>query len=401
MSGPDSPGSGVRRTLVVAAVVAACVVVAVLAASWDPPDVEDLRVYRDAAQRILDGQALYPPGSGYEAGQPLPFTYPPFAALALVPLALMPVGSAVAVWWLLSFLCLWWLVHRSFAALLAPLGDLGRVAGSLLVAGLVVVVVDPVGRLFAFGQIGLVLGVLCLRDLDLGVRRSRAAGTLVGVSAAVKLSPGGFVLTYLAARRWRAAATAVATVLVCWAVAALVLPSDTRTWLGLALDAERVGPVDEPVNVSWHGLVLRTLGAGAPATALWLLLAAVTLAIAAVRSGRALVAGDALAAATVMGFAIVLAAPISWTHHMVWVVPLLGILVGAGRTWWRWLLVLAVVAVLSPPAMAWLNDDLGVHRDPSVLDRLRFDLPILLMVAAVLLVPDRGRSAATPVAETA
>ena len=95
---------------------------------------------------------------------------------------------------------------------------------------------------------------------------------------------------------------------------------------------------------------------------------------------------------------IVLAAPISWTHHMVWVVPLLGILVGAGRTWWRWLLVLAVVAVLSPPAMAWLNDDLGVHRDPSVLDRLRFDLPILLMVAAVLLVPDRGRSAATPVA---
>lgn len=387
-----------RPVLVGAGVVVACVAVGALAAGWDAPPVVDLRVYREAARSVLDGHALYPPGSGWAVGRPLPFTYPPFAALLLLPAALVPIGSAVAVWWLLSFGCLWWLAHRSFADLLAPLGPLGRYAGSLVAAVAALLVVDPVVRVFAFGQVGLVLAALCLRDLDLGVRRSRAAGALVGLSAAVKLSPGAFVLTYFAARRWRAVATAATVVLACWLAAAFLLPADTRDWLGLVLDADRVGPVGSAFNLSWHGLVLRLVGAGTLATVLWLLLAAASLAVAAVRSGRALTEGDAVGAVTVMGLGIVLAAPVSWSHHVVWVVPLVGLLVGTGRSWRRWLLAAAVLAVFSPPAMAWIDLDAFTPELVGVADWFRVNTAILVMAAAVVLLPV-GRGARAEVVE--
>ncbi|HET7899543.1 MAG TPA: glycosyltransferase 87 family protein [Candidatus Nanopelagicales bacterium] len=388
-------GPGGRRTaLVVLAVVAACLLVGVLARDWDPPAVQDLRVYRDAAQRVLDHLPVYPPGSRYTAGQPLPFTYPPFAALVLLPAALVPIGSAVGVWWLLSLLCLWWLARRSFAELLAPLSPVGRLAAGLIAAALALVLLDPVARLFGFGQVGLLLGVLCLADLDLGLRRSRAAGALVGLAAAVKITPGGFLLTYVAARRWRAVATGVVTTAACWLLALAVLPADTRDWLGLVLDTDRVGPVAESVNVSWNGLVLRLLGHGTAATVLWLVLAVGTLAVAALRSGRAMIDGDSLGAATVMGLGIVLAAPVSWTHHVVWIVPLIGILVGAGRSWWRWLLAVAVIAVFSAPGMSWVDDVLGTSQRAGVLDWFWVNTNILVMAAAVLLLPiGRARQA--------
>ncbi len=394
----DRP-AGPRTLVVVGCIVAACVVAGVLAAGWDGPAVQDLRVYRDAAQRVLDGLPLYPPGSQYFGDQPLPFTYPPFAALVLLPATLIPLGSAVAVWWLLSFLCLWWLSYRSFAQLLAPLGTLGRWAGSLVLAVAALLALDPLIRHFAFGQVGLFLAVLCLLDLDLGVRRSRAAGVLVGLAAAIKLSPGAFVLTYVAARRWRAVATVVVTTAGCWLLAALVLPSATRDWLGLVLDPDRVGPVFGPMNTSWHGLVLRLIGVGWAATATWLLLAVATLVVAAVRSGRALVDGDAVGAVTVMGLGIVLAAPVSWSHHIVWVVPLVGLLVGTGRSWRRWLLALGVVVVFSPPAMAWLDRDPYVTGLGGVVDWFWVNTAILVMAAAVLLLPvgrARGVTAEQP-----
>ncbi len=381
-------GHGGRRTALIAlAVVAACVVVGVLARDWQPGAVEDFRVYRDAALRLLDGLPLYPPGSRYSQFQPLPFTYPPVAALLFLPAALMPVGSALAIWWLVSFLSLWWIADRSFAELLAPLSPFGRVAGSALAAAAALVVLDPIVRLFAFGQVGLVLGALCLRDLELGVRRTRSAGALVGLSAALKLSPGGFVLTYVAARRWRAVVTAGAVVLGCWLLAAVALPSDTRDWLGVVSDAERVGPLSGPMNTSWHGLVLRLLGSGPVPTAVWLALAAATLTVAALRSGRALTVGDSLAAATIMGLGIVLAAPVSWSHHIVWVVPLLGIVIGSGRSWRRWAVAALVVAVFSTPAMSWLDYDLGTPELAGVLDWFWVNTCVLVMAAAVVLLP--------------
>jgi alpha-1,2-mannosyltransferase len=213
----------------------------------------------------------------------------------------------------------------------------------------------------------------------------------VGAATAVKLSPGGVVLTYVAARRWRPVALASATLAACWLVSSLLLPGDTTDWLAVVLDADRVGPVDAAVNTSWHGLVLRLLGSGTAAQAVWVALAIATLAVGAVRSARALAHDDALRAATVMGLAIVLAAPISWSHHIVWVVPLVGLLVGSGRSWRGWLLATGVTLVFSEPGMRWTDYALGTPQLSGVLDWFWVNGCILVMAAAVLLLPVGGQ----------
>ena len=373
-----------RPGLVTLAVLAGCAVVVWVAASWEPPPTPDLRVYRDAAGRLLDHLAVYPPGSRYEPGQPLPFLYPPFAALVLVPLAVVPVGSATAAWWLLNLLCLVWLLARAFAPALGRLSPVGRGAATVLLAVASVLLLAPVYRVFTFGQVGLVLAVLCIVDLDLAVRRPRRAGVLVGVAAAVKLTPAAFALTLLASGRRRAAVVAGATCVALWVLTAALLPTDTRDWLVIAA-AQGTVPVDAAVNTTWQGLWLRLLGESPLTTVLWVSCGVGTLVVGAVRSGGLLRAGHALTAATVIGLAAILASPIAWIHHAVWVVPLLGIVLDDARSWRRWLLTLAVAAVFSGPATAWQDLDLGTPELAGVLDWLWVNTCVLVMAAAVAL----------------
>lgn len=376
---------GRSRAVVVLLVIAAVAVVAlaVAAAAWEPPPMQDLRVYRDGAQRILDGAALYPAGSGYGPGQPLPFTYPPFAALVFVPLALIPIGSATVLWWVLCAACLLWLTARAFAPALARLGAVGRFAVTILIALLLVLLAAPVFRVFAFGQVGLALAVLCLVDLDLAVRRARGTGALVGFASALKLTPAAFALTLLAGGRRRAVVMAVATCLALLAVAAVLLPDDIRTWVGVVGDASRVGPVAGAVNVSWRGLWTRTLGESTLTTALWIGCAAATLATGAVRSGRLLRQGHALTAATVIGFAAVVSSPVAWLHHAVWIVPLLGIVLDDARSWRRWLVAAALLAVLSEPATSWQDLGVGTPDLAGVADWFWVNTCVLVMAGVV------------------
>jgi len=379
---PHSRRRGIVVLLVLAAV--AVVALAVAAASWEPPPTQDLRVYRDAATRVLEGQALYPPGSRYGPDEPLPFTYPPFAALVAVPLALIPIGSATVLWWLACGACLAWLVRRAFAPALPQLGTVGHAAIVVLVSFAFLLLAAPVARTFAYGQVGLFLAVLCLIDLDRAVRRTRGTGVLVGLASAIKLAPAAFALTFLAGGRRRAVLVAAGTCLALWAVAAVLLPDDTRAWLGLVGDAGRVGPVDGAVNVTWHGLWLRTLGESTMTTVLWLACAAATLTIAAVRSGRLLRQGHSLAAATVIGFAAVVSSPVAWLHHAVWIVPLIGIVLDDAHRGRRWLVAAALLAVLSEPATSWQNLAAGTPEAPGVLGWFWVNTCVLVMAGVVV-----------------
>lgn len=385
--------------LAVLATVGVAAVLAVLTAGWEPPPVQDLRVYRDGAQRVLDSLALYPPGSRYAPDQPLPFTYPPFAALVFVPLALVPVGSATALWWFVTVLALGWIVHRSFAPVLDRWVPAVRWLAVVALTVLFVQILAPVFSVLGFGQVGMVLAAACLLDLDLAVRRPRASGVLVGLATAIKLTPAAFALTLLVAGRRRAVVVSAATCIGAWLLAALVLPADSRDWLGVARDVERIGPVDGAVNVSWHGLWLRLLGDSTLTTVVWVGFAVATLAIAAVRSGALLRAGHSVTAATVMGFAAVLASPVSWLHHAVWVVPLIGIVLDDGSSLRRWALCVALAVVFSEPMTAWRNLPPGTDQLTGVLDWLWVNVGILVMAAAVLVLrPGPGtRPLPTPV----
>ena len=144
----------------------------------------------------------------YESDDPVtgyPFTYPPFAAVLMVPLALLPGWLAAALW----------TGPRRRASPPPSWSYAARSAGRR--PGWLVVLVcggslalEPVWQNFSFGQINLILMLAVLVDLVRPERRW--SGVLVGIAAGVKLTPLVFVVLLVLIGRRGAAARAVARV---------------------------------------------------------------------------------------------------------------------------------------------------------------------------------------------
>jgi alpha-1,2-mannosyltransferase len=170
----------------------------------------------------------------------------------------------------------------------------------------------------------------------------RWAGVLIGVAAAIKLTPLIFVPHLFFTGRWKDGLRALGTFVVLEAVMFAVIPVDAmRFWRDSATDPSRVGSVHWIFNQSLNGLVNR-----ASHLAPWSL--AVAVGVAAVLAVPAvwLVVrlhrrGEDAAALLVTAFYGLLLSPVSWSHHWVWSVPLVTLLLVKG---WRW--AAAAVAVL-------------------------------------------------------
>ena len=103
------------------------IVAAAALAGWLRPDLTDLHVYRYGGRALLDGL------SPYAADDPvtgLPFTYPPFAAAMMIPLAVLPAQAAAATWTAAS-------VTALVAVVVVALREVGLAARGWLVVGLV------------------------------------------------------------------------------------------------------------------------------------------------------------------------------------------------------------------------------------------------------------------------
>ena len=88
-------------------------------------------------------------------------------------------------------------------------------------------------------------------------------------------------------------------------------------------DADRVGPVGTSFNQSWRGAISRILGYDA-GYGPWVLAGIVVTAALALVAWRAVGgAQDRLAAIVIVQLFGLLLSPISWTHHWVWVIPLM------------------------------------------------------------------------------
>jgi hypothetical protein len=233
---------------------------AVVLAIW--PDAHtlliDLEVYRAGGRFLLDGRPLYERGVVLDL---LPFVYPPVAAVLFAPLALVAMPVLKVLWTALGLALLACTARRCARAV-------GVAAGAPTVAVVVLVTalatwLDPVRTTLYLGQINIVLLALVLGDL-LGRRDSRWRGVGLGLAAAVKLTPLLFVAYLLLRRRYRAAATAVATFVAAGAVGFLLAPADSATyWLrGTFAAADRIAAVDGNANHSVNGLVTRLLGPG-------------------------------------------------------------------------------------------------------------------------------------------
>ncbi|WP_233158225.1 glycosyltransferase 87 family protein [Actinokineospora bangkokensis] len=306
----------------------------------------DSAVYRAGGAALLHGEPLYARMS--LAAEPdwagLPFTYPPTAALFFVPMALVPTQVAWGLLGALSLLALAVVVKVCVDALPSRpqwMGSWKALAG----LGIAFLVLEPVWRSVALGQINLVLMALVVVDvLVLGARGSRAGGVLVGVAAAVKLTPLVFVGHLLLLKRWADAARAVGVFLGLQLLMFLVARQDVVDYWGSAVqDPDRVGPVYWAGNQSLNGLVLRLFDG-----AEWSEVAVAVVALVLVVPCALLVRrSPALPALLVSAFFGLLISPVSWSHHWVWAVPLLVLLLGrvrSPRDAWAPALVAAVFA---------------------------------------------------------
>ncbi|MEE3850501.1 glycosyltransferase 87 family protein [Gordonia sp. LSe1-13] len=327
----------------------------------------DLKVYRAGAQTILDGEPLYVGPVLWH----LEFTYPPFAALMLTPVALVAEGVAALGWWVTTFGMLACVIVLGFRSLGYRCD--GRLYAFAVLLAVSATALEPVRTTIWLGQINIVLMTLIIVDLallDLVRPGSRLKGVGVGVAAGLKLIPA-FFLVYLAAiRQWRAVVTGLCVFAATVVVGFLVVPRDSWTyWTQAVAGTARVGMVDSPANQSVNGFVSQLLAYfdirrfahpldgirvyEAPWW-LWMPFAAIAAVLGVWAACVAHRRGRELLAVCIIGMTAATVSPFSWGHHWVWFVPLFVVAFDVAYrgsrdrgwvVWWRWLGPIGIVTV--------------------------------------------------------
>lgn len=287
-------------------------------------DLEDLAVYRAAGRAVLHRQSVFGSYVHDQLRLPLPFIYPPFAALLAAPFSGLTEKTANLAWTGVTIVVLAAVVGVCFAPLVRRFGRAAPFALVLTLAA--VAALSPVEDHLRFGQVGIPLMACCI--FDCMVARPRwPRGVLVGLASAVKLVPAIFIPYLWFSGRRRAAGVATATFGVLTLIGFVVTPGDSWDFFHSKI-FEPTSP-SFFTNQSLEGVLQRAIGG--PWRVFWV--AAVVIVFlyglrAAVEASRA---GDELRAVAIVGLVGVLVSPISWIHHLVWVVPAIAVIIGTGR----------------------------------------------------------------------
>ncbi|WP_077079940.1 mannosyltransferase [Mycobacterium numidiamassiliense] len=301
----------------------------------------DLHVYLGGAGALDHPGSLYDyVYSEHTADFPLPFTYPPFAALLFYPLHLLPFGVAAFGWQVAMIVALYGVVRISQRLIGVPRDTGQRVAMAWTA---IAMWIEPLRNNFDYGQINVFVTLAVLWAAY--TSRWWLSGLLIGVASGIKLTPAIAGVYLVGVRRFGAAAFSAVVFLATIGLSALVVGGETRYYFTKLLgDAHRVGPIATSINQSWRGGLSRILGHDAGFGPPVLLAIAVT-AVLAFLAWRALDGSDRLGKLLVVELFGLLLSPISWTHHWVWLVPLmiwlihgpLGERPGARIVGWGWL----------------------------------------------------------------
>lgn len=340
----------------------------------------DMIIYREGVRAFLDGRELYsvPMAAGDIA---LPFIYPPFGALALTPLTIgdwlnddqagdiMIVVSSV-----LLLICLYFVLRAALGSRVERDGLLALTT----VTWASMLLIEPIWLNSGFSQINIVIMALVILDL-VPRKRFLPQGSLIGIAAAIKISPLAMLLFFLLRKDFRAIFTAGIAALIATALGALarwdstveyfstvLLGMGTESEVGVDtayqsnssikgmvmrwyLSPESLDAHSTQSNLIWAGLSLLTIGLGT-----WLMLAMFK---------RNMLIDAALVNATIM----LLISPISWSHHWVWLALLLPVVawrcftvLGQPRVLSTIVLVWSVLILYEPPKW-WFGDAIEVH----------------------------------------
>lgn len=364
---------------------------------WKPAML-DLDVYLAAVRDLLAGQDIYLTRTPYWN---LPFIYPPIAAILFVPLSFLPLWGVQLTWTVLTVL--------AQRVILVRVG-IRRGAVLALVNVVLVLAVEPFRTTLGYGQVNTLLMALVVIDLlPASARTGRGRwlpprGTFIGLAAAIKLTPLAFVvLAVLVGRRWTAVWSLVSFVLFT-AIGALLMPTESLTFLRKVLTGDLYGDPVYVGNQSVNAVFARLLGTEAPVPLIGLAVAGLAglaaLAAAALWWRR----GESVLAVGLTGLATCLASPLSWTHHHVW---LLLIVIGAGSAavspaaralayaWSAWAALCPVLVFLPHSSRVEVNYSLG----QSVAANLG---PLLgLMLVAILVAEAIGARTPAPLGRRA
>ena len=357
----------------------------------------DLEVYREAGRSVLDSRAVYE----FRTPEPqdLPFTYPPFAAVLSVPLALVHFMVAGWIWELASLVVLIGLVAFLYRPVVEWWRDwlstrYGDRAATLTAAALAplllpaLIWLEPVRTTFRFGQVNIFMIALVVADCCLP-RTRWPRGVLVGLATAIKLTPGLFVPYLWLTGRRRAAYVATATFVAAQGLAMVVIPGDSVDyWTDAFFSSGRLGNNRGTANIAIRGALMRWWLPGVILAAVLLVIAGGVLVVGMSRAVRASQAGAEVAGVTIVGLITVAISPVSWDHHAVWVVGALALLV-ADPTRTRRLLAAVLLAGWFYTRIPWWTSKPARLTDwpLRIIFRLTNQSFTWLVVALVLTVP--------------
>ncbi|MEV6524164.1 glycosyltransferase family 87 protein [Longispora sp. NPDC051575] len=359
----------------------------------------DLRIYRKAVTFWLAGNDIYDYSQPDVINGTLGYTYPPFAAVLMSPMGVLPYGFVkwftIGTTLLVAILTTYWIMKPVAMRRGWPVWFATSVTTALIFA------LEPIRETMSFGQINLYLVALVLGDLlILGGRGSKWTGVGIGVATAIKLTPGFFILYLLVTRRWRAAGVSVAAAgAATLLAAALDWHSSWRFYTSVLWDTERVGFPDNPGNQAINGMVARIddmVPVSSGGKLVWLVLALAVGGYGLWRAAQAHRAKDELAAITITGLAGVAVSPVSWTHHLYWIVPALVILVdvvldapGEKKAWWRIGLINLVYWSFTMSLVWFFRRTPGHHRNNNLPSAVGENAFAILIVALLVFTPFR------------
>ncbi len=340
--------------------------------SGPPNGLLDLQIYTNSARAWVNG------GSLYDYRDPtfnLSATYPPIGPLLFTSLTPLTADGREVLFTAFNLLALFgcaWSV-----AGLARVDPAKRFEWSCW-AFTAAMVTIPVWLTLRQGQINIILWLLVLVDLDAMRRSSRWAGIGIGIATAVKLVPGLFILWLAASKRWRPLTLAIGALVAATGLGWALAPGDSMTyWTDLLWNSDRVGSVSDGRNNSALSVVARVFQPGFLRTGAWAAVLVAVLAIGLIRSLRASRVNDFLAVAAIVGCASAVASPISWTHHLGFLlVALVAFWIQASTTKAKVFCVVAWLVLVDP----------GGHGDDPWMSTVR----TLMLIGAVCFTPIRS-----------
>ncbi|MGO2694855.1 glycosyltransferase family 87 protein, partial [Corynebacterium casei] len=313
----------------------------------------------------------------------LPFIYPPFGALVMVPLAGDWFSHAMAgdIMIVLSNLLIGLVVLLLAFALNRqrsnPFVSSDVIAAASLIWG-IVLIFEPVRLNNGFAQINIIIMVLVALDL---IPRKRLKwlpqGWLIGVAAAIKITPLAMLLYFLVRKEIKPIITAAISAIIATLIAAAVRWDVAWEYFSVKLLSMGTGgdfgvQTAYQSNSSIKGAIERLYtsqeGMEAASTItniIWLCFAIITV----VLGGWLMVAlmkrGLNIEAWMINAFIMLLISPVSWSHHWVWVAIAIPVLLYRAITWrhLNWaagilisiLSLWAILVVTVPPKWYWAD----------------------------------------------